>query len=80
VRIPVAVAVTVTVHHWLLWVLLDGIAPRWFHVRIVILARPINKELLSIVIPLRPSQTSSLNQQVVPDHQLDVDWCNLAHQ
>ena len=50
----------VAVHE--LWVLLDdGIASGWFHVGVVILARPIDQELLSIVIPLGSSHPSGLD-------------------
>ena len=43
-------------------VLLDVcIAPGWFHVGVVILTRPIDQELLSIVIPLGSSHPSGLD-------------------
>jgi hypothetical protein len=49
--------VDVAVHE--LWVLLDiRIAPRWFHVCIVIFTRSVDEKLLGIVIPLRPSHPS----------------------
>jgi hypothetical protein len=52
--------VGVAIHE--LWVLLDvGIAPRWFHVGIIILTGPIDEKLLSVVIPLRSSHPSSFN-------------------
>jgi len=52
--------VGVAIHE--LRVLLDiRIASGWFHVSVVILTRPIDQELLSIVIPLRSSHPSSFN-------------------
>ena len=59
--------------HELRVLLNDGIASGWFHVGVVILTRPIDQELLSIVIPLRSSHPSGLDQQMIPNHQLPRD-------
>jgi hypothetical protein len=68
--------VYVAIHE--LRVLLDiRITPGWFHVRIVNFNGPIHEELLSIVIPLRSSHPSSLDQQVVPTSQLAVERLGL---